>query len=992
MKRLFTFLFVVSVLSATVWAADWATTYEENYANATKAGVTPTVKSYTRKAHPCLEWSYLKVRIKGDTLLGKQAIWLNRNVSPLDDAVDCYLECAHIEGGVKNISFLYKQAHSGDDGKIICLALKADDVRLDSLRFTGESKYRTSSRTYSKALGIKSNAKLTLQNISHTSNTDYTIIPGRLTIGALTITPYLLYRQKDVTIGTKQQGYVNRELLDNTGGTETITYLSSDETIAQVNAETGVVTPIKAGNVTISASLDGGTTTITYYTLHVVDGILCENFSKVVNQTGSAPENTPWDGDLFGWTVNKARRFTNDTIYDSPRVQGTWLAENDGNVQSTNAVEGGVKHITFDWMQWSNVSSSTVKVLYGDEEKVVDAQTENSQYNHFTIDEDINGTSNAVLKISNASPSSPSDRITIGAIKITPYLLYTTKEATLDTRNTLTYTNTGLIDNTTGDAPNYEISPANAAVSINAEGQVAVEDGAEVNNDFIVTATWGAVTTTYTLHIISRTATTASYPNAEIHATIGGDIPANALAYTDGYDGEISYASSVPAVADFVNGVLTLKAPGQTKITATLPETSNYTSATASYLLTVSYTNYESFNLNTTTSTYAKPEENAQGDQCKWYVYIGGIKMPDYFSSNAITTRAQRANESKQGYAKSAKLSGGISALAFNYSMMFADNDIEKWDIQIYVNDRLVGQLTNEAGGDLEGINGRTLNPMRTKVITGINEPGRFVIRFENHSTVKSNVEYESGNKGRFAIDNVSWENYDGAIVLSESVDNSAVLAVNSGSTQDVEISRSELKGGFWNTLCLPFAMPVSTLGVVENGVQTLSGATLNADELTISFTAFTGETLEAGIPYLVKPASDIDISDTYSDKQITSIASAVNYGAVTLQGIFSLTPLKANDYSTLFVGTPDGEGNNLFYPSEDASLKGFRAYFKINEAMGAPIRHARFVTDQTNTATGSEEVRSETVGSVRSEKILENGQLIIIRDGVRYDVLGRKK
>lgn len=1340
MKRLFTLFFVVSVLSATVWAADWATTYEENYANATKAGVTSTVKSYTRKAHPCLEWSYLKVRIKGDTLpLGKQAIWLNRNVSPLDDAVDCYLECAHIEGGVKNISFLYKQANSGDDGKIICLALKADDVRLDSLRFTGASKYRTSSRTYSKALGIKSNAKLTLQNISHTSNTDYTIIPGRLTIGALTITPYLLYRQKDVTIGTKQQGYVNRELLDNTGGTETITYLSSDETIAQVNAETGVVTPIKAGNVTISASLDGGTTTITYYTLHVVDGILCENFSKVVNQTGSAPENTPWDGDLFGWTVNKARRFTNDTIYDSPRVQGTWLAENDGNVQSTNAVEGGVKHITFDWMQWSNVSSSTVKVLYGDEEKVVDAQTEISQYNHFTIDEDINGTSNAVLKISNASPSSPSDRITIGAIKITPYLLYTTKEATLDTRNTLTYTNTGLIDNTTGDAPNYEISPANAAVSINAEGQVAVEDGAEVNADFTVTASWSAVTTSYTLHIMSRTITTASYansavrlslgdavsnalnitdgyedelasesksityissntavatvasdgtvslaggvgqttitatlpatanftaaeasynlfvrdnesriemfssvsqsgvvgetltdwsgdlftwqaqyqvrrgtndtihagiskhqgtsigiqdptgtplssilqskdaveggikyltfywmqwgaasdgtrriavyadddligyqenprgtsgktgdefmlginnamksnkklviknesykgsvgtlsdatncsrivldniyitpylryttkertldlhtatsctyipdvdntesgtityslednddeasidaetgevtglkagqvtvkatwsegafvtytlniisiteteasyPNAEIHATMGEAIPANALAYTYGYDGEISYASNNPAVADFENGVLKLKAIGQTKITATLPETSNYTSATASYLLTVGYANYESFNHNTTSSTYAKPEENAQGDQCKWYAYIGGIKMPDHFSSNAITTRAQRANESKQGYVKSAILSGGISALSFNYSMMFADDNIDKWDIRVYVNDRLVGQLTNEAGGDLEGINGRTLNPMRTKVITGINEPGKFVIRFENHSTIKEGVTYTEGNMGRFAIDNVSWEGYNGTKSLAENEDNNGWIRSNGGETCNVTITRSAMFANVYNTICLPFAISKAD-DLDDADVQEMTSASIDGDVLTIRFSALDGDELQAGKPYLVKPTSNKDISGTYSSKQISSIASPVTFGSVTLQGIYSPTPLKANDYSTLFVGVPDDEGNNLFYPSEDASLNGFRAYFKINEAMGAPIRHARFVTDQENMATGSEEVRSETVGTVRSEKILENGQLIIIRDGVRYDVLGRKK
>lgn len=802
------------------------------------------------------------------------------------------------------------------------------------------------------------------------------------------------------------------------GTSSDITYSSNNTEVATVANDGTVTLAGGVGQAIITAHL---AQTANYkaaeasYIIQVTDdgaNVLEETFSAVPKGNAATHTDKTWEGDLFNWytTQNGGIRKNGDKFPsdNTDAHTGIWMSiptatDTYATLQSAEAVEGGIKHLSFYWEQWGTESEHILNpVIYIKTSENDPVQKASVEYtptgspvaaNRLLIGiNDVRSNSQLIIRNeshkSDGSRVASQGRIILDEIHITPYLLYTTKEAELDLRVATTYTNTALIDNTESGSVTYSLDDNDEEATIDAEsGEVT---GLKVGQ-VTVKATWSeGAYTTYTLNIISITETEASYPNAEIHATMGEAIPANALAYTDGYDGEISYASSVPTVADFVNGVLTLKAPGQTKITATLPETSNYTAATASYILTVSYANYESFNPNTTTSTYAKPEENAQGDMCKWYTYIGGIQTPNYFSSNAITMRAQRTNETKQGYVKSTKLSGGISALAFNYSMMFEDNDIENWDIHVYVNDRLVGQLTNEAGGDLEGINGRTLNPMRTKVITGINEPGKFVIRFENHSTVKNNVEYETGNKGRFAIDNVSWENYDGAIVLDEEEDNSAVLAVNSGSIQDVDLARSTLLGGYWNTLCLPFALPVSTLGVVENGVQTLSGATLNGDELTISFTSFTGETLVAGIPYLVKPANDINISGTYEDKQIASIASTVVSGPVTLQGIFSPIALQANDYSTLFVGAPDPAGNNLYYPSADGTLKGFRAYFKIADdvAPSAPLRRARFVINEQQVATELD-ATGQLVEPLRKQ--IQNGQLIIIRDGVRYDVLGRK-
>ena len=1337
MKKTLLFL-MVSLFAVAAWAD---TSVTEKFTRVSQTGSSgSTGSSWTGDV---CDWQTKYARRgTNDKLNGNQCTWITLNGSNIRG----YIKTTNLEGGIKSVSFNY-----GQFGAEVTTVLKWQVSAIgattisDIIERDGDLGGNTSTDgdSYSHTFSCKGNAQLEILNMSEMDNGNMPANgKARLLVNNITITPYLLYRNKDVTVGLKQRGYANngsQDFINNTGSEGTISYSSSNEAVATVD-ENGVITPVAVGNAVITATWSEGASTT--YTLHVIDGIVAENFSKVV-QTGQTA-SAEWNGDLFKWEVANVRRGEADTLGLSPRVQATALRSNAGStIISKNKVEGGVKHIAFDWRQWGAKGSATkmnIKFYYSEDKESwgdavasqeVDAATASTP---FVFNEDVaGGAKNAYLKMEYTADAAIV--AVMGAMKITPWLLYTTKEATLDTRVNLTYTNAGLMNNT-GATPTYEIAPENAAVSVNAAGQVAVEDGADVNADFTVTATWGAVSTWYTLHIVSRTATEASYPEpyieeiglngainkeldytegydgtiayassnekvakyeagawvikgvgqttitatlpqtdnykaaeasyflrvidnndnvqveafsavpqgnaaahagqpwngdvygwrvsscggvrkngdkfasdqeregiwmgtpdpntnfssltvengaeggikhiwffceqpyntgetgytlkpvvylnsveeankvsevevvgtsgaaniaanrtlfgasnvtksnsvliirnesyltdggarpaanrgrflldqihitpyllyttkertldlriattctyapeinntesgsitysledndeeasidaatgevtgikagqvtvkatwsegasttytlniiaiteteasypqAEIHATMGQAIPANDLVYTTGYDGEISYASSVPAVADFENGVLTLKAPGQTKITATLPETSNYTAATASYMLTVSYSNYESFNPNGTTSTYAKPEENAQGDMCKWYVYIGGIQTPNYFSSNAITTRAQRTNESKQGYAKSAKLSGGISALAFNYSMMFAETDIENWDIHIYVNDRLVGQLTNEAGGDLDGINGRMLNPMRTKVITGIDEPGQFVIRFENHSTVKSNVEYESGNKGRFAIDNVSWENFEGAIALSESVDNSAVLAVNNGSVQDVSLTRSALIADRWNTLCLPFALDKSILGAGAEVLE-MDNASLDELVLTIGFKALEGEVLAAGVPYLVKSAAgdNIVLSTTYNDVTVSSVASSVVRNEVTFQGIFSPVAMSAGDKTTMFVGLPNSNGDNLYYPSADGEIKGFRAYFKLNlsDPNQAPKR-ARFVVNQENTATGVENVQGD---KVQSAKVLRNGQLFIIRGERTYSVDGQ--
>ena len=68
--------------------------------------------------------------------------------------------------------------------------------------------------------------------------------------------------------------------------------------------------------------------------------------------------------------------------------------------------------------------------------------------------------------------------------------------------------------------------------------------------------------------------------------------------------------------------------------------------------------------------------------------------------------------------------------------------------------------------------------------------------------------------------------------------------------------------------------------------------------------------------------------------------------------------------------------------------LKAHKAYTIYDAGSGnhAPKR-MRFVFNQENTATGVDQVQSD---QVQSTKVLRNGQLIIIRNGVEYNANGQ--
>lgn len=219
-----------------------------------------------------------------------------------------------------------------------------------------------------------------------------------------------------------------------------------------------------------------------------------------------------------------------------------------------------------------------------------------------------------------------------------------------------------------------------------------------------------------------------------------------------------------------------------------------------------------------------------------------------------------------------------------------------------------------------------------------------------------------------------------GVTMTDTDTDNSAWIA-EKNNTVNVTVNRTIL-GGMYNTICLPFKVSSNKCKeIFGNDVElyTLGSATLSGDILNLQFN--TASDIWNGTPILIKTSSDIT-NPVFENVTIESeTADHTNGGFVTFQGTFVQQVFHAGDQVLLLLAN-----NQLAYPQQDRTLKGFRAYFQINGgANSAPIRRANIITPN-KVPTEINLVELENNGII---KTIENGQLIIIRDGVRYNAMG---
>ena len=221
------------------------------------------------------------------------------------------------------------------------------------------------------------------------------------------------------------------------------------------------------------------------------------------------------------------------------------------------------------------------------------------------------------------------------------------------------------------------------------------------------------------------------------------------------------------------------------------------------------------------------------------------------------------------------------------------------------------------------------------------------------------------------------------SVVEFGDADNSAAIAANAGNTMDVQINRSFTAVGEWYTICFPFSIPQeqqSKLGTIYTVGDLIAVA--NGEGVNISIQPISGPTT-AYQAYLVKPS--------------VATTNPVFEGVTIETGAPVTSSSTAGDYTMEFVGTinaggqTDGSqyyiGDNGYLYNGVVDILGLRAFFTFTEN-GQPAKVRARVVAGTNATTGVDNV---VVPEGQVLKVIENGQLIIIRGGEKFNVQGQK-
>ena len=228
-------------------------------------------------------------------------------------------------------------------------------------------------------------------------------------------------------------------------------------------------------------------------------------------------------------------------------------------------------------------------------------------------------------------------------------------------------------------------------------------------------------------------------------------------------------------------------------------------------------------------------------------------------------------------------------------------------------------------------------------------------------------------------------------ITLDESANNSTVLHENIGKIVDVATRRT-LRGGIWNTLCLPFDVSsddiytaIGTGGKTQEIVMTTYSS--YADGVMTFSNVPAGTKITAGTPFLLKFIYDC-VNPTFRAVKITTEepATPTASNGVSFLGCFSVTPLATNG-TDLFIGTD----NKLYSPAEETNnLGGLRAYIhKENPAarLALTIEEPTGIVELRNVDRGTRndtwytlDGRKVVSGQLKSGLYISNGKKIVVK------------
>ena len=211
---------------------------------------------------------------------------------------------------------------------------------------------------------------------------------------------------------------------------------------------------------------------------------------------------------------------------------------------------------------------------------------------------------------------------------------------------------------------------------------------------------------------------------------------------------------------------------------------------------------------------------------------------------------------------------------------------------------------------------------------------------------------------------------------------------VETNAYQTVDVYRP-LVAGMYNTICLPFSL--STLeGTPYQGATVMKFTNATYDDaqqvMNFNFTkvSFQGaDILEAGVPYLIQPAKDIEgvvrFTSVGRNTNFANKGLSVTNNTVTFHGTINPKDLAVNANYLFLVAN-----NRLATASEGGEMLGLRGYFTVNGALPSKA----VISFREGTATGV----TSTIGQTDSvQKILQDQQILILKGDETYSILGTR-
>ena len=214
--------------------------------------------------------------------------------------------------------------------------------------------------------------------------------------------------------------------------------------------------------------------------------------------------------------------------------------------------------------------------------------------------------------------------------------------------------------------------------------------------------------------------------------------------------------------------------------------------------------------------------------------------------------------------------------------------------------------------------------------------------------------------------------------------DGSIAAAAAAGILYKFLLKRSFTAGRYY-TICIPVGSWNDELKLAfgaDYELWKMSSATQTGDEISLNFEQCNTESFHAGWPYLIKPSIDVQNPVFHNLKTIqnSTYNNVQSFAAADFIGSFYKTVIPAGE-SNLYL-----QNNNLYYSeTNNTPIKGTRAWIQLKQSGSlAPARARIVLLNQVVTNIQLAEPEEN-----KAIKTIENGQLIIIRDGVRYNAMG---